>query len=148
MGTQKVCSRAKKRLALPATDAVYQLEDLRARQSSELVTTHLKPSSLRSGRRPVRAQDSPAQERTTSSGMERGHFVACERGISFTFAELTVNQLVSRRMVKQQQMNWTKRGPPVVAGPRASDERRSPRHFPTLVSRYESGVRRPNSPVA
>jgi hypothetical protein len=35
---------------------------------------------------------------------------------------------------------------PVVAGSRASDERRPTRHFQTLVSRYESGLRRPTSP--
>ena len=30
--------------------------------------------------------------------------------ISSAFAESAVNQLVSRRMVKQQQMHWTERG--------------------------------------
>jgi hypothetical protein len=30
--------------------------------------------------------------------------------ISTAFAESTVNQVVSRRMVKQQQMRWTQRG--------------------------------------
>jgi len=30
--------------------------------------------------------------------------------VSSAFAESAVNQLVSRRMVKQQQMHWTKRG--------------------------------------
>jgi hypothetical protein len=30
--------------------------------------------------------------------------------ISTAFAESTVNQVISRRMVKQQQMRWTQRG--------------------------------------
>jgi hypothetical protein len=110
MGTQKVCSRAKKQLAVPATDAVYQLEDLMARQSPELVTTHFKPSLLRSGRQPVRAQDIPLKREQLQAEWSAGYFVASERGISFTFAESAVNLLVSRRMVKQQQMHWTKRG--------------------------------------
>jgi len=36
--------------------------------------------------------------------------------ISTAFAESAVNQLVSKRMVKQQQMHWTQRGAHLAAG--------------------------------
>ena len=34
--------------------------------------------------------------------------------ITTSFAESTVNQVISRRMVKQQQMRWTERGAPLL----------------------------------
>ena len=42
------------------------------------------------------------------------------------FTESTINQVVSKRMVKRQQMRWTpRRGPPAAPGPRQSSERRA-----------------------
>jgi hypothetical protein len=62
--------------------------------------------------------------RTVASIEEFGHYIAVNRvfvpnygdrhrhgeAISTAFVESTVNQVVSKRMVKQQQMRWTQQG--------------------------------------
>ena len=55
--------------------------------------------------------------------------------ISSAFVESTVNQVISKRMVKKQQMRWTQRGGALAAaGPHAGPERRPPAHIRALVS--------------
>jgi hypothetical protein len=55
--------------------------------------------------------------------------------ITTPFAESTVNQVVSKQMVKKQQMRWTQRGgAPAAAGPHAGLERRPPTHLRALVA--------------
>src|SRR5512135_2162809 len=55
--------------------------------------------------------------------------------ISSAFVESTVNQVISKRMVKKQQMRWTQRGAHLAAaGPHAGPERRPPAHIRALVS--------------
>ena len=44
--------------------------------------------------------------------------------ISTSFAESAVNQVISRRMVKKQQMRWTEGGASAAAGPHPGPERR------------------------
>ena len=69
-------------------------------------------------------QISPERQKLLRTIREFGKYIAanqayipdygdrCRNGerISSAFAESAVNQLVSRRMVKQQQMHWTERG--------------------------------------
>jgi hypothetical protein len=69
----------------------------------------------------------------------------CER-ISTAFAESAVNQLVSRRMVKQQQMHWTERGAHLLLQVRAQvlngDLRKVfGRRYPGMQARSEEPVR-------
>src|ERR1017187_710083 len=122
MGTQKVCSRAKKHLAVPATDAVYQLEDLMARQSPELVTPL---QTFFSAKRPSTGQGArhSAQERTTSSGMECGRLRGFRARDQLHFCRVgrkptcqPANGKAATNALDQA------RRPPVVAGPRGSED--------------------------
>jgi hypothetical protein len=66
--------------------------------------------------------------------------------ISTAFAESAVNQLVSRRMVKQQQMHWTERGAHLLLQVRAQvmngDLRKVfGRWYPGMQARSEEPVR-------
>jgi len=54
--------------------------------------------------------------------------------ISTAFVESTINQVVSRRFVKKQQMQWTLRGGAlVVTDPNEGPQRRTGRGVPALV---------------
>jgi hypothetical protein len=54
--------------------------------------------------------------------------------ISTAFTESAVNQVISKRMVKKQQMRWTPpRRPSAAAGPHPRPQRRSRRRLPPLV---------------
>ncbi len=59
--------------------------------------------------------------------------------ISSAFAESAVNQLVSRRMVKQQQMHWTVRGAQVMNGDLRDTFRR---WYPGMKASSEDPLRR------
>ena len=59
--------------------------------------------------------------------------------ISSAFAESVVNQLVSRRMVKQQQMHWTERGAQVMNGDLRDTFRR---WYPGMKASSEDPLRR------
>jgi hypothetical protein len=66
--------------------------------------------------------------------------------ISTAFAESAVNQLVSRRMVKQQQMHWTERGAHLLLQVRAQvmngDLRATfGRWYPGMKARPENPIR-------
>jgi len=65
--------------------------------------------------------------------------------ISTAFAESAVNQLVSKRMVKQQQMHWTQRGAHLLLQVRAqvlNNEFRETfrRWYPAMMAENETGV--------
>ena len=59
--------------------------------------------------------------------------------ISSAFAESAVNQHVSRRMVKQQQMHWTERGAQVMNGDLRDTFRR---WYPGMKASSEDPLRR------
>ena len=59
--------------------------------------------------------------------------------ISTAFTESAVNQVISKRMVKKQQMRWIPRGaPPAAAGPHPRPQRPARQRLPPLVSRPPS----------
>ena len=65
------------------------------------------------------------------------------RSISNAFVESAVNQVISKRMVKEQQMRWSPtRCAPPTPDPHPSPQRRSRAHLPTLVSRTHASSRR------
>jgi hypothetical protein len=58
--------------------------------------------------------------------------------ISSAFAESAVNQVVSKRMVKKQQMRWTPRGgASPTRGPHPGAQRRTRRRLPWVVGRQK-----------
>ena len=57
--------------------------------------------------------------------------------ISTAFVESTINQVVSRRFVKKQQMQWTLRGPSFAADQDEGPQRGSGRPIPPLVSKIQ-----------
>src|ERR1035441_284405 len=122
MGTQKVCSRAKKQLAVPATDAVYQLEDLMARPSPELVTP-LQAFFISKGAATRQGARHSAQEKTTSGGMECGRLRGFRARDQLHFCRVgrkptcqPANGKAATNALDQA------RRPPVVAGPRGSED--------------------------
>ena len=54
--------------------------------------------------------------------------------ISTAFVESAINQVVSKRSVKKQQMQWTPRGTLAITNTDQSPERRSRGRLPRLVS--------------
>ena len=67
--------------------------------------------------------------------------------ISTAFTESAVNQLVSKRMVKQQQMHWTQRGAHLLLQVRAqvlNDELRKTfqRWYPAMTAGTDKAVKR------
>jgi len=58
--------------------------------------------------------------------------------ISSSFVESAVNQVVSKRMVKKQQMRWSPRGAHLFPGPHPSSERRSGQRLPPVVPELRS----------
>jgi hypothetical protein len=59
--------------------------------------------------------------------------------ISTGFVESAVNQVVSKRMAKKQQMQWSQRGPS-PSGPHTSTQRRLGGCFPGMVSRFSASI--------
>ena len=58
--------------------------------------------------------------------------------ISTAFVESTINQVVSRRFVKKQQMAWTLRGPSITTNSNESSQQRVGRGIPAVVSEIQA----------
>jgi hypothetical protein len=102
-------------------------------------------------------QTSPEQQKRLRTIREFGNYIAANHAyipdygdrhrdgerISSAFAESACQS--ANGQATTNALDRARR-PPAVTGPRASDERRSAKHFQTLVFRHESGFRRPTSP--
>ena len=70
------------------------------------LSTVLGLQAAQAGQRPFREMDAVCHEFAPGALQE----ICAHAPVSTAFTESAVNQLVSRRMVKQQQMHWTERG--------------------------------------